>query len=265
MIYIFIIINTDLNKYVKSIISDKYISKKIALNNELLLKNIESDIKYEPPSLIIDDIASEVKVNEPIVYIYNTHETEKYYNPFSSDYSIAPDVRLAGYILKDYLNDYNINSYIETKSITNYLKEHNLGYNGCYEASRKFILDETKNHDYKILIDIHRDSVKHKYTLYEEDNIKYARVLFVLTTKHDNYKYNEEFVNNLNDKLNSKHKGLSRGIMKRNDVIFNQDLSPRAILIELGGVDNTLDEINNTLKVISEVLNEYIIEEHLNE
>ena len=53
--------------------------------------------------------------------------------------------------------------------------------------------------------------------------------------------------------------------MKRNDVIFNQDLSPRAILIELGGVDNTLDEINNTLKVISEVLNEYIIEEHLNE
>ena len=49
--------------------------------------------------------------------------------------------------------------------------------------------------------------------------------------------------------------------MKRDDVIFNQDLSPRAILIELGGVDNNLEEINNTLKVLSEVLYEYIKEE----
>ena len=85
--------------------------------------------------------------------------------------------------------------------------------------------------------------------------------MFVLTTKHKNYKKNEKFVNNINNRINKKYKGLSRGIMKRDDVIFNQDLSSRAILIELGGVDNTLEEINNTLYVLAEILSEYIKEE----
>ena len=51
--------------------------------------------------------------------------------------------------------------------------------------------------------------------------------------------------------------------MKRKDVIFNQDLSNNAILIELGGVDNDLEEINNTLHILAKILNEYIIEEKL--
>ena len=49
--------------------------------------------------------------------------------------------------------------------------------------------------------------------------------------------------------------------MKRSDQVFNQDISPRAILVELGGVDNTLEEINNTLEVFAKVLSEYINEE----
>lgn len=49
--------------------------------------------------------------------------------------------------------------------------------------------------------------------------------------------------------------------MNRTDVIFNQDLSSHAILLEVGGVDNTIEEVNNTMQVIAEVLNEYINEE----
>ena len=85
--------------------------------------------------------------------------------------------------------------------------------------------------------------------------------MFVLTTKHKNYKKNEEFVNNINERIKKEYKGLSRGIMIRSDVIFNQDLSDKAILIELGGVDNTLEEINNSLEVLSKVLKDYINEE----
>ena len=123
--------------------------------------------------------------------------------------------------------------------------------------------EELKKNDYKILIDLHRDSVKHKFTLFKYKNKKYAKIMFVLTTKHKNYKLNEKFANNLNNKINKKYKGLSRGILKRKDVIFNQDLSPNAILIELGGIDNTLEEINNTLEILSEVIKEYISEEKL--
>jgi stage II sporulation protein P len=61
--------------------------------------------------------------------------------------------------------------------------------------------------------------------------------------------------------INKKYTGLSRGIYVRNDVIFNQDISDKAILIELGGVDNTLEEINNTLEVFSKIFSEFINEE----
>ena len=85
--------------------------------------------------------------------------------------------------------------------------------------------------------------------------------MFVLAKKNKNYKENEKFVKNLNSRINKKVKNLSRGIMNRTDVIFNQDLSSHAILLEVGGVDNTIEEVNNTLEVIANVLKEYINEE----
>ena len=83
----------------------------------------------------------------------------------------------------------------------------------------------------------------------------------MLAKKNKNYKENEKFVKNLNSRINKKVKNLSRGIMNRTDVIFNQDLSSHAILLEVGGVDNTIEEVNNTLEVIANVLKEYINEE----
>lgn len=221
-----------------------------------------SEIKFVNKEIIYE-IEDKNIVIAPIVYIYNTHDTEKYYLPFISDYSITPSVKTASLILKDYLNDYGIESVIQTKSINNYLKKNNLDYKGCYEASRHYMLSEMKKYNFKILLDIHRDSVKRKYTLYEKDDKRYAKIMFVLTTKHKNYKKNEKFANYLNNYFNSKYKGLSRGIMKRKDVIFNQDLSNNAILIELGGIDNTIEEINNTLKVLSIALKDYIKENNL--
>lgn len=40
--------------------------------------------------------------------------------------------------------------------------------------------------------------------------------------------------------------------------IYNQDFHPNTILLELGGPENTLEEINNTLKVFSDILSDYI-------
>ena len=278
--YIVTFINTNIKNIIANEINSKYTKTKIDIRDKLLFTSLnkivsDNDIKtvnnvIENENKIIEIIDEVEKVKEEknkstkkIVYIYNTHETESYSLPFVSDYSITPNVKLASYILKDYLNDLGVESYVQRKSIASYLKKHNLDYKGCYEASRYYMKEEFKNNDYKILLDIHRDSVKHKYTLYEKNKKKYAKVMFVLTTKHKNYKKNQKFANILNDKLNKKYKGLSRGILKRNDVIFNQDLRDNAILIELGGVDNTLEEINNTLKVLADIIYEYIKEEKL--
>ncbi|MBL3352784.1 stage II sporulation protein P, partial [Klebsiella pneumoniae] len=35
------------------------------------------------------------------------------------------------------------------------------------------------------------------------------------------------------------------------------DLSPHAMLVEIGGVDNNLDELNRTVDILAEAINDY--------
>lgn len=239
------------NEYdIKTKLLYESLNKIVSLNDIKNYKEEKDDIIY------IND--NNFDNSNPIIYIYNTHDTEKYNVPFISDYSITPTVKIASYIFKEHLNNNNISVLVENKKIKDYLKKHNLNYYGCYDASRSYIKEASKNNDFKIIIDLHRDSVKYKQTLYQKDNKKYAKVMLVVTTKHKNYKKNLRFAEYINDYLNNNYKGLSRGIYKRNDVIFNQDLNDNAILIELGGVDNQIEELNNTLVILSDIIKNFL-------
>lgn len=266
--YFYLYRDTDiLNNYFNSYFSsdEKYDLKSRllydSLNKMVSLSSINNYKDEEDNVIIIDNIVdNNVKFDnsKPIVYIYNTHDTEKYSVPFISDYSVTPTVKMVSYIFKEHLNNEGISVLVENKKIKDYLTKHKLNYYGCYDASRSYIKKASKNNDFKILIDLHRDSVKYKQTLYTKDNKKYAKVMFVVTTKHKSYKKNLKFAEYLDSKLNQDYKGLSRGIYKRSDVIFNQDLNDNAILIELGGVDNQIEELNNTLEILSKIIKEYL-------
>lgn len=270
--YFYLYRDTDiLNNYFNSYFSsdEKYDLKSRllydSLNKMVSLSSINNYKDEEDNVIIIDNIVdNNVKFDnsKPIVYIYNTHDTEKYSVPFISDYSVTPTVKMVSYIFKEHLNNEGISALVENKKIKDYLTKHKLNYYGCYDASRSYIKQASKNNDFKILIDLHRDSAKYKQTLYTKDNKKYAKVMFVVTTKHKSYKKNLKFAEYLNSKLNQDYKGLSRGIYKRSDVIFNQDLNDNAILIELGGVDNQIEELNNTLEILSKIIKEYLGEKY---
>lgn len=239
---------------------------KIVTYNDMITISSENDsIKKASKIIKIEEKKEENSEEEnntnPIVYIYNTHDTETYSLPFVSDYSITPTVKVAAYILKDYLNDFKIESTVEKRKIKDYLNKNKLNYTYSYLASRNYMKDELKIHDYKILIDLHRDSATKKYTSYEKDGKKYARIMFVLGHDYKTYKKNEEFMNKLNTKINKYYKGLSRGIFVRKTSRYNQDLSNYAILIEVGGVDSTLEEINNSMYAFAKILSEFINEE----
>ena len=270
--YFYLYRDTDiLNNYFNSYFSsdEKYDLKSRllydSLNKMVSLSDINNYKDEDDDVIIIDNIVdNNVKFDnsKPMVYIYNTHDTEKYSVPFISDYSVTPTVKMVSYIFKEHLNNEGISVLVENKKIKDYLTKHKLNYYGCYDASRSYIKQASKNNDFKILIDLHRDSVKYKQTLYTKDNKKYAKVMFVVTTKHKSYKKNLKFAEYLNSKLNQDYKGLSRGIYKRSDVIFNQDLNDNAILIELGGVDNQIEELNNTLEILSKIIKEYLGEKY---
>ena len=42
------------------------------------------------------------------------------------------------------------------------------------------------------------------------------------------------------------------------DGIYNQDVDKNCISIEIGGVDNTIEEVYNTLEVLSNVLTKFV-------
>lgn len=256
--YYFILKNTNFLDVIKEKIENKY------NNSEINIEKLKTEIVYKSLNKIVDltdiNISKNISLSSNnLVYIYNTHDTEKYTLPFTSDYSIIPDVTLVSKMLKEYLKSYNIDSYIEISKTKDYLKKNKLKYSDSYEASR-YYLEKNLNKNYKLIIDIHRDSLRHKYTLYEKDNKKYARILFIIGSSNKNYKKNKEVAENLNNRLNSKYKGISRGVTIREDTAYNQDLNERIILVKIGGIDNTLEELNNTIEVFSKVINDYIKE-----
>ena len=256
--YYFILKKTNFLEIIKEEIKHKY------NNSEINIEKIKTEILYKSLNKIVDltdiNISKSISLNNNnLVYIYNTHDTEKYALPFTSDYSIIPDVTLVSKMLKEYLKSYNIDSYIESSKIKDYLKKNKLKYSDSYEASR-YYLKKNLNNNYELILDIHRDSLRRKYTLYEKDNKKYARILFIIGASNKNYKKNKEVAENLNSRLNDKYKGMSRGVTIREDTTYNQDLNSKIILVKIGGIDNTLEELNNTIEVFSKVISDYIKE-----
>ncbi len=256
--YYFILKNTNFLDIIKEKIENKY------NNSEINIEKLKTEIVYKSLNKIVDltdiNISKSISLSsDNLVYIYNTHDTEKYTLPFTSDYSIIPDVTLVSKMLKEYLKSYNINSYIETSSMKEYLSKNKLKYTDSYKASRYF-LEKNLTEDYKLILDIHRDSLRHKYTLYEKDNKKYARILFVIGADNKDYKKNKLIADNLNNRLNNEYKGISRGVTLREDINYNQDLNNKIILVKIGGIDSTLEELNNTIEVFAKIISDYIKE-----
>ena len=204
-----------------------------------------------------------VDINNPIIYIYNSHQLENYNSSNLDIYGITPNVLMTSYLLKEKLNNKGISTIVEDTNLTEFLSLNNWDHSGSYKASRIFILDKKNKYStLKYFIDIHRDSVSKNMTTININGKDYARILFVVGLEHDNYKDNIKISEDLNNLFNKYYKGLSRGIYKKEgpgvDGIYNQDISPNSILIEVGGADNNIDEVLNTTEAISNILYYYI-------
>ena len=178
-------------------------------------------------------------------------------------YGITPNVLMASYLLKEKLSTYGIEAIVEDTNITEFLELNNWDYASSYKASRIFMLDKQNTYpSLKYYIDIHRDSVSKSLTTVKIGNKEYARILFVVGLEHDNYEVNLNLANNINKLFENNYPGLSRGVYKKEGInvngIYNQDISSNAMLIEVGGVDNNIIEVMNTINAISDILAKYI-------
>ncbi len=185
-------------------------------------------------------------VDNPRVYIYSTHPNEKY---------IDNTISYASLILQEKLNSLQVETIVEERSVIDYLEDNNLEFDDSYKATREFLSDKLKTYDFDLIIDLHRDAVNN--TTVKINNKEYAKIMFV---QNVNYKDNITLANKLNDILNEKYSGITRGIYNKYVDNFNQDLNNNVLLIELGGNTNTFEQVNNSIDALA-----YSIKELLNE
>ncbi len=145
------------------------------------------------------------------------------------------------------------------------INNNNWNYVNSYKASR--ILLEKRKSEYpslKYFIDIHRDSLNKENTTVEINGKMYAKVLFIVGLENPNYQDNLLFTERINNKFDELYPNLSKGIYKKGgegvNGIYNQDFSKYNILIEIGGNENTTNEVLNTSLAFSEVFMEIINE-----
>ena len=233
-------------------------------NNNVLVHNDNYIVDTDSSVEEVINYMKEKEINkDPLVYIYNTHQTETYSNEDLGD--ITPNVLIASYLLKDKLDKLDIPTLVEESNISEFMKINNWNYNSSYKASRFYLMDaKNKYSSIKLFIDLHRDSIEKKNSTVTINKKEYAKVLFVVGKEHDNYEKNLELANKLNEKIKKEYPTLTRGVMEKEgenvNGIYNQDVSENCLLLELGGNENNITEVLNTIDLISEIIKEFIDE-----
>ena len=253
----------ELVKYILNKDKTSYLVKK--LSNLFIPKNFLKKTYYtnEKKKKLEKELTL---INEPIIYIYNSHQTEEYMPTSFVEYSVRPTVEMNNYILEEKFEKEGFTTYVEEERIKEILNKNNWNYAGSYLASRTLLEKRKQEHpSLKYFIDVHRDSLPKSRTTVTINKKDYATILFIVGLENKNYQENLSFTEKINNKLNEKYPSLSKGIYKKEgegvNGVYNQDFSPRTILVEMGGPENSIEEVLNTSLAFSDCFLEVIKDE----
>ena len=234
--------NNMLKEISKSIVNDVVKETTILDNNIIINKNNTSFVNL-------------IKKDDYKVYIYNTHDEEGYSNKGFEVYNTTPTVKLASYMLKDELKNLGINALVEERPVIKEIKKQGLPYHYSYDISNKYCKEIKEKYPSIIyFIDLHRDGIDKSLSTVTINNKTYAKMMFLLGMNHSNSNKNLEVVTKLNNYLNDNYKGLMRNIYKRNDITYYQYFDSHNFIIEVGGQDNTYQEVYNSVKAFAKAL-----------
>lgn len=212
---------------------------------------------------------------EKRVLVYQTHNLESYLpllkNAEDPDDAISADERVnvvsLGTKLTSLLQNDGIGVQHDKTNMNQRLLDRKWQYTASYNASAEVVEAAiSDNKDLKYLIDIHRDSARKKKTTATINDKSYAKIAFVVGEGYEGYEKNHAFATKLHNALKEKYPGISRGVFAKGqdqgNGIYNQNYSDRAILLEVGGVDNNQEELNRTIEAFADVFSKLYWEEN---
>lgn len=127
---------------------------------------------------------------------------------------------------------------------------------GAYQRSRRTAEEAIKENP-DAVIDVHRDAVPEEEYLEEVEGKKRVQIQLVVGCQNQNMANNRQFAEGLKKQADKNYPGLIKGIfMARGN--YNQDMSPRAVLIEVGSHTNDKELAEESVQLFSEVVNDYL-------
>ena len=201
------------------------------------------DVQPDVPLLLEQPLDWNLRQEGPAVLILSTHSTESYTQAGEHYVESSP-----WRTLDEHYNMFSIGDRVEqllTQAGIGVLRDREIhdypSYNGSYVHARKEIqniLEE--NPTIRLILDLHRDAV-------EENGVQMrplagdrdcAQLMLVLGTNHSGFEENLSLALKLHALLETQTPGIMRPLQLRSQR-FNQDLSPGALLVEVGAAGNT--------------------------
>lgn len=190
------------------------------------------------------------------VYLYNTHDLEQYKDFIQN---IKINVGNASLLLSNNLKSIGIDVIVGKQKVSD-LTNNDLSKS--FDISKTLIENIIQSENIDLFIDLHRDDEKKEVTTLELNGKKYAKVKFVVGRKNKNYMLNYNLTELINRKIKEKYPDLTRGIVLNDNYTYNQELSEKIIFINIGGYENDIVEIKNTIDLLGPIIKEVLDEKN---
>ncbi|MEB2299879.1 stage II sporulation protein P [Lysinibacillus xylanilyticus] len=211
-----------------------------------------------------EEVTKEVTKDPFKVLLVFTHSQESYQPMVQavSGKAAVYDEKTNIFNLKDTISKHFSMNGIQTDvldvDVMKELKRQKKTFPAAYNVVRPYLAKRLQEQSYDLVIDLHRDSAKKNATTITHNNESYARIAIVIGAEHKNYRWNTAYAESLSATMNEIVPKISRGVISKSgdnvDGRYNQDLTKEMILIEIGGIDNTEEELNRTIAVIGKAI-----------
>jgi len=211
------------------------------------------------------ETGNNIPMGKPLVGLYHTHTAESFVPSAGATHKPGGqqgDIVDVGKALVNRLGNYGVGTMQSTKihDYPSFMKAYNAS-----ENTVKNMLSE--NASIQMLFDIHRDAEKRENYIATVNGVQVARIMIIVATGQEglpqpNWQSNHAFAKLIDAKMNQRYPGVSRGI-RMDDWRYNQQLHPRALLLEVGCQENTKEEAERGIELFGDILAEIIAESKL--
>lgn len=236
---------------------------------EEVLKEREAVMDESPKEIAEEEDKNEQNTgDDDVVFLYNSHNRESFLphlpditDPNSAHHDTV-NITKVSERFAEALEAKGIGTNVDDTDHMNVLDEKGWGYEKSYDASRSTVseaVSTNKKLDY--IFDVHRDSLPRKDSTIDIDGKDYAKILMVVGADYDGYEENLALATEIHYLIEDKYPGLSKGVIKKEGAgtngVFNQDLSKNSMLLEIGGYDNSLEEMYRSADALAAIFSDF--------